>query len=120
MVRANASNKGARKVFRQLQFLTYLILFRFDLILDVKWEVIQDALLQAMKSYKTNFINLLVEKDVDGRLEYREFLSTRRLHILHEENLVSIWIGEKFPEPGVHGRIYFCKFLFKKYQNYTL
>lgn len=51
--------------------------------------MLQSALLQALKLHKTDFVQLLLDQDFGGELEFDEFLTLKRLHILHEENVGS-------------------------------
>ena len=50
-------------------------------------DMLQSALLTALQSGRTEFANLLIDQDCGGELEFDDFLTRRRLYILHSENV---------------------------------
>ena len=52
--------------------------------------MLQNALLLALKAHKVNFIQLLLDKDYGGELEFQKFLTIKRLWILHEADVTII------------------------------
>lgn len=52
--------------------------------------MLQNALFQALKLQKTDFFQLLLDQNFCGKQEFDTFLTLKRLHMLHKENVFGI------------------------------